>query len=307
MEAPIELKKFEGERNRRMHHYLWHTVRNGWEWFTADEKNKLTSLGWEPPRAGRKKLPDGSRGVHFHNNSGEDFLYMHREMIRHANMKLMEIGNTTYKIIGWESLPEINDSYFPVPPAWDSGDTDFNPYLKESKDDTFFENTMKNWDAQFKDKTYLKSISLGELGARIEYSIHNRMHVRWCKKLLETRPPVDDDKPESIHIKWDCYTYEWLADEYSAHVGSIFWKIHGWVDNRVKDWAEANNITDIKWKGKWLGNIPHNGGHELAKSETDFFMNMNSVENSFVNNMEEALKVVQLSDVRCHFYDTFSE
>jgi len=213
MEAPIELKKFEAERNRRMHHYLWHTVRNGWEWFSESEKKKLTSLGWKPPRAGREKKPNGSRGVHYHNNSGEDFLYMHREMIRHANLKLKEIGNTSYKIEGWKTLPEINDSQFPVTPAWDTGSGGFNTYLKESKDDSFFENTMKKWEKKFTDKTYLKSISLGELGARIEYSIHNRMHVRWCDKLKNTRPEVNPEKPETIDIKWDDYTYDWLADE----------------------------------------------------------------------------------------------
>lgn len=307
MEAPIELKKFEAERNRRMHHYLWHTVRNGWEWFTEDEKNKLTSLGWKPPRAGRKKNSDGSRGVHFHNDSGEDFLYMHREMIRHANMKLIEIGNTTYKIVGWKSLPEINDSEFPVPPAWDTGSDGFNAYLNESKDGSFFINTMKKWEKEFKDENYLKSISLGELGARIEYSIHNRMHVRWCGKLLDTRPETNPDNPETIDTKWDNNTYEWLADEYSAHVASIFWKIHGWVDDRINDWAKVNNVTDINWNGKWLGNMPHHGGHEFAMNESDFFMNTKSVESSFVNSMERALKIVQLSDVRCHFYDEFSE
>jgi hypothetical protein len=36
------------ERAHRMHHYLWHTVRNGWLMFDAQTQAKIDNLGWKP-------------------------------------------------------------------------------------------------------------------------------------------------------------------------------------------------------------------------------------------------------------------
>ena len=51
----------------------------------------------------------------------------------------------------------------------------------------------------------------------------------------------------------DKIKYQCLADTYSAHVNPIFWKIHGWVEDRLEDWREANNLKRIPWKYKWEG------------------------------------------------------
>jgi hypothetical protein len=37
------------DRAQRMHHYLWHTVREGWLQFDAQTQRKISQLGWQPP------------------------------------------------------------------------------------------------------------------------------------------------------------------------------------------------------------------------------------------------------------------
>ena len=52
----------------------------------------------------------------------------------------------------------------------------------------------------------------------------------------------------------DSPAYNWLGDTYSSHVNSLFWKIHGWVDDRIEDWKTANNVQGaIHWTGTWTG------------------------------------------------------
>ena len=61
-------------RAHRMHHYLWHTVRNGWLMFPVATQQQVTALGWEPPRPARRPTPDGGSEPIIDNMSGEDFL-----------------------------------------------------------------------------------------------------------------------------------------------------------------------------------------------------------------------------------------
>jgi hypothetical protein len=42
-------------------------------------------------------------------------------------------------------------------------------------------------------------------------------------------------------------------------VNNVFWKLHGWVDERIDRWAEANNVDEIEWTGTWEG--PHEHIH----------------------------------------------
>lgn len=64
---------------------------------------------------------------------------------------------------------------------------------------------------------------------------------------------------------WGDPKYDYLGDFYSSHVNPLFWKLHGWVDDRIEDWFnthEAINPCEIeryeyqgvKWfkPGKWV-------------------------------------------------------
>jgi hypothetical protein len=126
------------------------------------------------------------------------------------------------------------------------------------KSDKYYVTQLKQWENQYTDRNYLSQITLEEFGSRLEYTIHNRMHMRWAAKPKEDRPDVDPAQPDSIDIRWDDPSYDYLGDTYSSHVNDVFWKIHGWVDNRIEDWKNAHEITGpIQWKGTWVGQMPH--------------------------------------------------
>src|SRR5437868_1017127 len=58
-------------RPERLHHMLWHLVRNDWLSYPADVRQKLADMGWEPPRPARTAWEDGYLPIPT-NNSGED-------------------------------------------------------------------------------------------------------------------------------------------------------------------------------------------------------------------------------------------
>jgi hypothetical protein len=41
--------------------------------------------------------------------------------------------------------------------------------------------------------------------------------------------------------------------------------LHGWINDRIEDWKEANAVfgPDQFWKGRWVGKMP---GHETPTS-----------------------------------------
>jgi hypothetical protein len=299
-------------RDHRLHHYLWHQVRNLWWEFSEADKSKISSLGWEPPRKARTQQINpqtGRRDPDYHNDSGEDFLYMHRVMIANVNEKLAEIGDPTYpKVVGWQSIPAPNDAEFPVPPAWDTGDAGLNNTLDVVKSDEFYQEQLKPREDRFKDPAYLSTVSLGELGARIEFTAHNWMHMRFCSQVPEIRPDPDQFST-AIDPKWDDPAYDWLGDTYSSHVNPVFWKLHGWVDDRIEDWKSANNLEGpIPWRGTWVGDMPV---HPVADSlhamlttplpEGDHDDHHHHHDEG--DDMAEVLKVIIRSGKRFHFYD----
>ena len=95
-------------------------------------------------------------------------------------------------------------------------------------------------------------------------TIHNTMHMRWAAASGSARPDplqatgdVDPTKGEMIDLKWDDPRYDFLGDTYSSHVSPIFWKLHGWIDDRVTRWKLANGVFgDNFWKGTWVGKMP---------------------------------------------------
>ena len=89
---PQAVIQMHAKRERRMHHFLWHQTRNMWLFWDDDTRSKIRELGWEPPRPARKPGANNVEPI-FDNNSGEDFLYMHRQMIQATNLKLDEIGD----------------------------------------------------------------------------------------------------------------------------------------------------------------------------------------------------------------------
>jgi hypothetical protein len=125
------------------------------------------------------------------------------------------------------------------------------------KSDDYYQNVMLPWEQRYTSDAYLRSVSLGQLGADIEFTIHNNMHMRWASQpAVGIRP--NGSLLATINPRWDVPEYNYLGDTYSSHVHPTFWKLHGWVDDRIEDWKRANGVVgEISWKGTWLG--PH--GH----------------------------------------------
>jgi len=258
---PPQVIELMSSRGHRLHHFVWHQVRNNWHLYPEETKAKISALGWVPggdlnnPRPAFYK-GDNRSGRHpaLDNNSGEDFLYMHRWMIEQVNAILSKVGDPNYpKIEGWKELPEPSDKRFPVPPAWVENDR-----LKQVKSDDFFKNTMQVWEKYYLTTDNLRILSLGQLGSLIEVTLHNQMHNRWSSDpgtVMRPNPSADD--PEGIPKgDWDLPSYDFLGDTYSSHVNPRFWYIHGWVDSCINRWQEANEIKTIIWKGTWIGKIP---------------------------------------------------
>jgi hypothetical protein len=288
-------------REHRIHHFLWHEVRNGWLFYDAATRSAISQLGWEPPRPALRPGPGGRRVPILDNASGEDFLYMHRQMISQANAILSEVGDPEYpQIEGWPAIPDPTDVEFPVPPAWATGDADFDAFLQETKSGQYLSQTMRTWERDYRDRNWLAGRSLGELGALVEFTIHNRMHMRWCSDPGEMRPDVDAANASTIDTRWDAVSYDWLGDTYSSHVHPWFWRIHGWVDDCIEAWKVANGVTGrIAWTGTWVGKMPtHPAPHSLHA-----MLAGSGHQHDHQSDMAAVLKLVLASGVRCRFYD----
>ncbi len=299
-ELPAQVINAMATRAQRMHHYLWHTIRDNWLRYTKDVQQKIAALGWEPPRP----AIDANNVVLLTNNSGEDFLYMHRQMIGMVNTILAQVGDPNYpKVEGWTQVPPPGDPDFPVPPAWfdpsdDQADRDFKS-LQRVKSDVFYEKRFKMWERMYTDPNFLKGMSLGELGARIEFTIHGSMHMRWAAAPGANRPePPDASQAETIiPVAWDDPRYNYLGEFYSSHVNPIFWKVHGWVDDRIEGWRYANGVLGgIPWTGTWVGKMPDMPAMAGAPSLHAILADP-TLSGSHVQEMEQVVKVIAQSGI----------
>jgi hypothetical protein len=261
------------DRVHRLRHTVWHTVRGDWQStkMTAADREKFKKLGWyltDPPFK-----PDG-RTLDLTNGAGEDFLYMHRRMIRMVND--MYDAAKKPRPIGWTQLPPANAPQFsykeapdPTNPAvktyvYDSDNSgvmvppptaafleqlrdptgNINPFWRFNKTARGLSNLMRNVATNLRNPRVLSQLTLGAYGNLIEFTVHNWMHMRWAtiSRNPETGlPAVRGDY--DIDKKWDGAPHDWLGDFHSSHVNPIFWKLHGWVDGCIGVWEAAHNAS----------------------------------------------------------------
>jgi hypothetical protein len=77
-------------------------------------------------------------------------------------------------------------------------------------------------------------------------SVTNAMHMRWSAPPHdpETGLPVVSGRPDdATDGKWLNPDYDYLGEFFSSHVNPVFWRLHGWVDNRIDDWFAAHERT----------------------------------------------------------------
>lgn len=250
-------------RHHRLHHLVWHTLRNSWADDTAITpamKAEIKNLGWEPPRPVLSSVGDPLFG----NGSGEDFLYMHRQMVIKVNQDLVGAGRPPIR--AWTTIPgpepvviepdytDTDPSFtvagnprgFSVPLPWFPDDKALSQRLAALKSADFYWSRMRWWDRQYKDPAYLSTLTLGELGTLLEWTVHNDMHMRWASAPRDPRTNfvIPEGRPEwDIDKAWDNPAYDHLGEQYSSHVNPVFWRLHGWVDARVEDWFAAHEVA----------------------------------------------------------------
>lgn len=251
-------------RYHRLNHCFFHYVRNNWAGLTGQQRDGISALDWGAPRAALNKASwdkrEGRKALFWaiDNGSGEDFLYYHRWMIAMVNDMLAKGGKGP--IEPWsdkDALPPPKggcpDEQVPdFVPRFENPDEPNKPIdvewlqlrVREMKAPAFFWDKLNWWGQEYRDRGYLKTMTLGELGARLEMGVHNQMHIRWSaypsngSKLIRDEPDFRD--------KWNDQGYDTLFDEYSSHVGPIFFRLHKWIDNRIEDWAEAHGKDVIR-------------------------------------------------------------
>lgn len=241
-------------RQERYHHYLWHNIRDNWNFFSAATQEQLTNLGWRPPRPSRGRDANGNTIALTDNRSGEDFLYMHRQMIKKVNDIIASTKDPYGPVTGWTTIPAPGDRDWPVPTTYTiPGSPSTTSAIYQRKTLAYYNNNIKPTEDFFKDPVQLRSMTLGQLGSRLENTIHNWLHLRFsANSTVGFRPGASGAIPQ-IDSRWDNPAYNWLGDTYSSHVNPVFWKLHGWVNDRIIDWARANGLTTITWRGFWVG------------------------------------------------------
>lgn len=263
---PPAVLEMMASREHRLLHSIWHGTRNLWLSLEDGQRASITELGWAPPRASAK-----ASGPIINNGSGEDFLFMHRQMIIMVNETAKAAGAQPIK--GWINIPppssETNDDGFQIPPVWiDDSDPLSNRRIAALKTDVYYWSRMRWWDREYKNPQFLRQLKLGELGSLLEYTIHNDMHMRWSSvpRDPETGEPVPSGRADwDVSAKWDNPVYDFLGEFYSSHVNPVFWRLHGWIDDRVNDWYAAHqeghpgeivsaNVDEVPWfeKGRWV-------------------------------------------------------
>ncbi len=261
-------------RVHRLHHTVWHTLRGEW-WRTLSKEDReaVAKLNWPLERP-----PFTEQGtLDLLNGAGEDFLFMHRRMIAMVRRIYDDAGAPAPT--GWTTLPSADapqfayaerpdpanptrrtytydpaTSGFMVPPAtaeYLSIFTDPNDpqgiaqqRMAFLKTPPFLGSVNSPHERQFRTPVYLASLSLGALGNLLEFTIHNQMHMRWATVPRDPVTGTVGGRPAfDVEIKWDDPRYDWLGDFYSSHVNPVFWKLHGWVDDRIEDWFRAHEAA----------------------------------------------------------------
>jgi hypothetical protein len=253
---PAPVIEAMAHRSMRMHHMLWHTSRQAWPNLTEAERQVFRDHGWEPPRP-VLRTPQGQ--IDSSNGCGEDFLFMHREMIADVDEILAGLHDPENPHVeGWPVIPGPEDTEFPVPPP---SDPRFSESIRQAKGDVGLQRIIAG-QARFTNPQVLRGMSLSQLGNEIEFGVHGTAHLRWAASLPEFRPGGGD--PFNVDRRFDDPGYDWLADFYSSHVNPIFWKLHGWVDARIDDWMKANDKAGpVPWSfdPPWTGHMAHDHEH----------------------------------------------
>lgn len=274
-------------RRHRLHHAVWHAVRNMWPLISDRKKDAIRKLNWQPGDPSNERPAAVDRVPFTANGSGEDFLFMHRKMIAMVQNHLKSMGEKPIK--SWPMIPppgpvSVEPDYshspavlpppgnpdgFAVMPNWaEPGIEDDARRQGALKSDQHYWSSMFPMSQRFQDPNYLSTLSLGAFGGLIEWTIHNDMHMRWTSEPRDpvTGEPIPNGRDAlDLDPKWDSPVYDSLSEPFSSLANPVFWRLHGWIDDRINDWFAAHDAVHpgevrrraydgIDWfePGKWV-------------------------------------------------------
>lgn len=248
-------------RSHRVQHALWHAMRG-----TVKPEERAQIVKAYGPDADTEHplcdFPGHDPKAADYSPVGEDFLYMHHQMVMILQDTFAKSGVACIK--GWQDLKDAES--FPPVGASETGPKSVSGFkYLQAMDEMYFQN--EDW---------LRTVSLSEMGFALEISIHNALHVRYGSPLAKisvkgmvgnVQVPLDGVFPSDPKLwPFDDPAYDWMPDPYGSAVNPYFWKVHGYVDNVLQRWLEANKFhvakvdcTGVnkcyKWLGTWVGPI----------------------------------------------------
>jgi hypothetical protein len=292
-------------KSHRLTHAVWHTIRSyqmWWKILKDIDKEKISDLGWgldRPPFTVDRAL-DLTNGagedflfMHRKMIAMVKDKYASEGVPYIKSWKVLPLPTVHQFFYSEEEDPQNSgkkiyrfnpsESGYMIPPAYfistgtqnEKQDLDSLQSLKFMKSPNYFTAIMRNLERQFTNTRYLSSLSLGALGNLLEFVIHNPMHMRWSSAPIDPttgKQPIHSEtgKPTGradydFDERWDNPKYDYLGDFYSSHVNPVFWRLHGWVDDRIEDWFNAHEAAHpgeieryeykgISWfkPGKWV-------------------------------------------------------
>lgn len=247
---------FLADKTHREWHAIWHKIRRE---LSADGINNFPPErpvieGWQ--RAGW--LPSNvDEFVARHRIggplAGEDFFYMHRQMIKMLHIELANLGAPC--LSPWTELPSsVLDSKWPAPRA--AGARDKGHVAAEQR----MLDEIIELSGDLRKPEYLRARTLSEFGNAVEAQIHGKLHLMYASAKSGCRDVETDDS----------IACDELTHDRSAHLNPYFWKLHGFVDQLIGEWLKAHGKTEIstdctksadpgrcyQWQGTWLGKLP---------------------------------------------------
>lgn len=176
--------------------------------------------------------------------AGEDFFFMHRQMIKMVQVELAAAGLGC--IAPWSKVPEtIFDSQWPAPRASQAN-------LEETAAMEKGLSNLRTLERNIRSPEKLRKMTLNQLGNWLDASLHMRLHSFYASS-AQCSPEAQAQN-----------TCDNLIPPETSPLNPHFWKIHGLVEEILGDWLKAHGYSRIEkncegqvdcyqWQGTWLG------------------------------------------------------
>ncbi|MEG2794069.1 MAG: PvdJ/PvdD/PvdP-like protein [Pseudomonas sp.] len=259
----------------RLFHQLWHASRDKWHKLSEKKRDALRGIGWQPGPRDKERDARGPRKDR--NGSGIDFFFMHRHMLGKAR--------SMQDLPSWQAFPmpqpELERDrqgfarYFDnhdgnaLPPTWlTEGDDEYTKWVSDIKAAETYHSNFQVWESQYRDPRYLSKLTLGQFGSEVELGLHDWLHMRWASVARDpfNNIPVPMARDQAdFAARWYAPENDFLGDPFSSHVNPVFWRFHGWIDDRLEDWFRAHErfhpgevsrleVNGVPWfaPGRWV-------------------------------------------------------